>query len=213
MTRKLFSLFALIVVILLQTGCSGKIKAEDSTKLYLAAMDAYSHEQYTESLAYIDMIKKHYNGFYQADFLKGKILFFQNDYEGATKIFKSLCKKHPQYEEARIWYIRTLILSKNYDTARKLLEKELTFNQTDWRVYYLYSVLEEAQENIDKKIIMLNRAEMALTDSAKVYMELADLWSVLDMNDRSADYLLKAKIVTGTNASMSSLQEAIKKVE
>lgn len=204
--------FLILSIIILITSCNN-LNKEDSTKLYLAAVDAYSKQDYTESLAYIDMLQKHNHSFYQAELLKGKIYFFQNDYEKSQKVFKSLTKKYPQFVEARIWFIRNLIFIKDYDTAQSLLEKELSYNQTDWRIYYLYSVLENARKNIDKKIIMLNRAETALTDSAKVYMELSDIWSILDMDDRSADYLIKAKIVTGTNASMSSLQDAINKVE
>lgn len=211
--KRLLVLVLILGMGLLLTSCGGKISSEDSNKLYLAAVDAYSTEKYTESLAYIDMLKKHNRSYYQADLLKGKILFFQNDYEGAVKIFKTLVKKYSQFSEARVWYIRTLILQQNFDEAQKLLDKELSFNQTDWRVYYLYSVLEDARGNIDKKIVMLNRAELALTDSAKVYMELSDIWSILDLQDRSVDYLIKSKMVAGTNASLSSLQDAINKVE
>lgn len=213
MNKKFLFLIILLGWGLLQISCSGKISTEDSNKLYLAAVDAYSSAKYTESLAYIDMLKKHNHQFYQADLLKGKILFFQNDYDGAAKIFKKLVKKYSQFSEARIWYIRTLILNQQYELAQTEIDKELSFNQTDWRIYYLYSVLEDARGNIDKKIIMLNRAELALTDSAKVYMELSDIWSILDLQDRSNDYLIKSKIVAGTNASLSALQDAINKVE
>lgn len=213
MNRKIFPIFIIIWITVFVSSCKAFNKAEDSTKLYLAAVDEYSKENYTKSLAYIDLLKKHDSGFYQADFVKGKILFFQNDYDNALKIFKKLSKKYPQFVDARIWYARTLILTKHYDEAETFLEKELSYNQSDWRIYYLYSVLEEARGHFDKKIIMLNRAELSLTDSSKVYMELSQIWDILDMNDRSSDYFFKAKIVSGTNASVNSLQEAIKKVE
>lgn len=209
MIKKFFIFFTLFIFSLFLISCNRNISKEDSNKLYLSALDAYSSENYTESLVYLEILKKNNNKYYQADLLKGKILFFQKDYESSLKIFNKLIKKYPNFYEAKIWYIRDLIILKNYQEAKKQLDIELSFNQTDWRIYYLYSVLEDATDNIDQKIIMLNRAELALTDSAKIYMELSDIMSILDLKETSNDYLLKAKIVAGSNTSLTSLQNAI----
>ena len=87
----------------------------------------------------------------------------------------------------------------------------MSFNQTDWRIFYLYSLLEERQGNIDKKIVMLNRAEMVLADSVKVYLELSDIWNMLDLQSRASLYNEKANILSETNASLHMLGDYINK--
>lgn len=208
--KKVLVLVLTLLLCLLITSCKDKISKAEATKLYLSALDSYSNQKYDEASAYLVMLKKHDSKFYQADLLAGKIQFFQNDFLNALVTFKKLTKKYPQYVEARIWYIRTLIIAGQFELAKTLLETELSFNQTDWRIFYLYSLLEEKQGNIDKKIVMLNRAEMALSDSAKVYLELGEIWNLLDIQERSNEYNEKAKIIASSNESLNLLKNIIK---
>lgn len=208
--KKILFLVVIILICFFISSCNGRISKEDATKLYLSALDSYSKQKYDEASAYLIMLKKHDPKFYQADLLTGKIQFFQNDFLNALTTFKKLSRKYPQYVEARIWYIRTLIIAGQFDLAKSLLETELSFNQTDWRIFYLYSLLEEKQGNLDKKIVMLNRAEMALSDSAKVYLELSEIWKFLDIQERSNEYDEKANIIASTNESLSLLKKIIK---
>ena len=208
--KKVFVLLLTLLLCSLFSSCNGKITKEESTKLYLSALDSYSQQKYDEASAYLIMLKKHDSKFYQADLLMGKIQFFQNDFLNALITFKKLTKKYPQFLEARIWYIRTLIISEQFDLAKELLETELSFNQTDWRIFYLYSLLEEKQGNIDKKIVMLNRAELALSDSAKIYLELGEIWNLLDIQERSKEYNEKAKMIASSNESLNLLTNIIK---
>ena len=205
--------YILVIILLcsLITSCKDKISKAEATKLYLTALDNYSQQKYDEAYAYLVMLKKYDSKFYQADLLSGKIQFFQNDFLNALLTFKKLTKKYPQFIEARIWYIRTLIIAEQFDLAKEILEAELSFNQTDWRIFYLYSLLEEKQGNIDKKIIMLNRAEMALSDSAKVYIELREIWNLFDIKERSNEYSEKAKIIASSNESLNMLNNIINK--
>ena len=205
--------YILVIILLcsLITSCKDKISKAEATKLYLTALDNYSQQKYDEAYAYLVMLKKYDSKFYQADLLSGKIQFFQNDFLNALLTFKKLTKKYPQFIEARIWYIRTLIIAEQFDLAKEILEAELSFNQTDWRIFYLYSLLEEKQGNIDKKIIMLNRAEMALSDSAKVYIELSEIWNLFDIKERSNEYSEKAKIIASSNESLNMLNNIINK--
>lgn len=208
--KKVLFLVVTLLICLLIISCNGKIPKEDATKLYLSALDSYSNQKYDEASAYLIMLKKYDPKFYQADLLAGKIQFFQNDFLNALITFKNLSKKYPQYVEARIWYIRTLIIAGQFNLAKSLLETELSFNQTDWRIFYLYSLLEEKQGNLDKKIVMLNRAEMALSDSAKVYLELGEIWNLLDIQERSNEYNEKANIIANSNESLNLLKNIIK---
>lgn len=199
-----------MAILIFVSSCKEKLSSEETLKLYLSAVDCYTNQEFDQALVYLNLIKQNDSDFYQADFLIGKVLFFKNDLINAEQLFLKLQKKYPEYIEARIWYIRTLIISRQFDKAESELEKQLSFNQTDWRLFYLYSLLEDIRGNMDKKIVMLKRAELAMSDSAKVYMELATVWNLLDVMDKSEDYLLKAKIISETNESLSALQKAIK---
>lgn len=210
MKKEFILLFALLFCLLI-TSCKGEITKEETTKLYLSALDSYSNQKYDEATSYLIMLKKYDSKFYQADLLFGKIQFFQNDFLNASLTFRKLTKKYPQFVEARIWYIRTLILLEQFDVAKEMLETELSFNQTDWRIFYLYSLLEEKLGNIDKKIIMLNRAEMVLSDSAKVYIELSEIWDMLDLHNRANEYDEKAKSIAKSNESLNILKNIISK--
>lgn len=209
MIKKVFEFLFFMAILIFVSSCKEKLSSEETLKLYLSAVECYTNQEYDQALVYLNLIKQNDSDFYQADFLIGKVLFFKNDLINAEQLFLKLQKKYPEYIEARIWYIRTLIISRQFDKAESELEKQLSFNQTDWRLFYLYSLLEDIRGNMDKKIVMLKRAELAMSDSAKVYMELATVWNLLDVMDKSEDYLLKAKIISETNESLSALQKAI----
>ena len=136
-------------------------------------------------------------------------MFFQGQLDNALSVFQKITKKNPEHIESRIWHIRTLILLDKFEKAEELLEKELTFNQTDWRIYYLYSLLEERQGNMDQKILMLNRAEMVLTDSSKVYLELSNIWEILELQEKAYKYREKANIVSEQNISLQNIENLL----
>lgn len=189
-----FLIFQFLIITLF-SSCredeSGKVE-----KLYLGAVDEYTKCEFDNAIKYIDMALKHDSGFYQALFLKSKILFMQDNIEESKKIAARLVRKYPEYTEARIWYIRTLIYSDNIDEAEKALDEELSFNFTDWRVFYLYAILEGKKGNLDNQLVLLNKAEMCLEDSAKVYGYLADIWDTLGVEEKVIDYSFKEVAIT-----------------
>lgn len=203
------NIFVFLVIMILITSCSNKLSNVEVTKLYLSALDSYSNQNFQEALSYLEIIKKYDSKFYQASFLEGKILFFQGQLDNALSVFQKITKKNPEHIESRIWHIRTLILLDKFEKAEELLEKELTFNQTDWRIYYLYSLLEERQGNMDQKILMLNRAEMVLTDSSKVYLELSNIWEILELQEKAYKYREKANIVSEQNISLQNIENLL----
>ena len=186
----LISLFVFLVI-----SCSPKYTEEDLIKLYLTALNFYSNEELEESKEYINMILQQDKNFYQAEFLLGKINFFQDNLINSKNIFYKLQRKYPEYIESKIWYIMTLILLKEYNQAQIVLDKSLSFNQTDWRIYYLYSLLETYRENYDKKIAYLKQAEECLRDSTKVYNELSQIYNFFELDNISSDYKLKEKTI------------------
>jgi tetratricopeptide (TPR) repeat protein len=181
-------------------------------KIYLAAVEAYTEQQYGPALEFIHEARRVDKDFYQVDFLEAKIIFFQGNEDEAERLFLRLIKKYPSYTEARIWYIRCLIISGQNGKALSKLEEELSFNNTDWRVYYLYALLGQKTNNYEQRLSMNRKAETALTESAKVYMDLALIWQALGMNSRAGDYLRKAETVSGSNISMGRLESALEQV-
>jgi tetratricopeptide (TPR) repeat protein len=185
--------------------------------VYVRAAEAYAQEHYTEALEYARESLRINSNFHQARFLEGKILFFQNRLEEARKIFTALGVKYPEYTEARIWMLRCLVLSipekdtpaheKRVKEAQAALEKELVFNSTDWRVLYLYALLAGNTGDWEKRLAMGRRAETALSDSSKVYLDMALTWHSLGLEDRAGHSLEKARIVSRNNISLARLGE------
>jgi tetratricopeptide (TPR) repeat protein len=192
---------------------------EGAEGAYIAAIEAYAQEYYAEALEYVRESLRQDSRFYQARLLEGKILFFQDRMAEAQEVFAGLCTKYPEYTEARIWNLRCLVLffsqsvnegspsEKNLRDARRALDRELSFNPSDWRVLYLYTLLAGNAGDWEQKISMGRRAEAALSDSAKLYLDMALGWHSLGLEDRAALYVDKARILSGENASLARLGE------
>jgi tetratricopeptide (TPR) repeat protein len=191
------------------SSCNKASSSREAESTYIAAVEAYSVENYVLALDNVNKVLEQDRNFHQALLLKGKILFFTDKLNDDELIFSNLTRKYPQYTESRIWYIRSLILSNKYSEAQTMIEEELSFNASDWRVFYLYSLLGQKTNNYELRLSMDRRAESILTDSAKVYMDLALAWYALGMNDRAYSYLEKANVVIGANNSIAQLENAI----
>ncbi|MDR0643080.1 MAG: hypothetical protein LBG07_11550, partial [Treponema sp.] len=204
---------ALVPVLLLAACAPGSGRRDRAEAAYVAAAEAYGEERFEEALKYAGESLKIDPGFYQARLLEGKVLFFLNRPEEAEKNFAALCAKHPEYTEARIWNLRCLVLSLGKPGGRELgeiqgaLDRELSFNPSDWRVLYLYALLAGNAGDWEKKLSMGRRAENALSDSAKLYLDMALSWHSLGLEDRAAGALEKARIVAGGNISLARLAE------
>jgi tetratricopeptide (TPR) repeat protein len=140
----------------------------------------------------------------------GKTLFFSGEEAGALELFSRLIKRRPEYTEARLWRIRCLVLTERYGEAAKLLDRELSFNPSDWRPLYLYALLAQKTGDYEKRLSMGRQAETVLGDSAKVYLDLALAWYALELKDRAAVYLEKAQTVSGSNIPLGRIEETLK---
>ena len=103
--------------------------------LYARATDAYIREDFSNALALSDEALRADGNCFQAKLLKAKVLIFTEKIDDAEKILHSLYKRYPEFTEARLWYVRALIMSERYDKAEAFLEREVSLNQTDWRFY------------------------------------------------------------------------------
>ncbi|MDR2136340.1 MAG: tetratricopeptide repeat protein [Treponema sp.] len=221
-----------VFVIALIAACGSEIPSRDRAEgAYIAAAEAYSQERYAEALEYLRESLRLDPGFYQARLLEGKTLFFQNRMAEAAELFAKLAAKYPEYTEARLWNLRCLVLAASAGNAvsddaasgnasagdasagdagqeaREALDRELSFNPTDWRVLYLYALLAGNTGDWEKRLSMGRRAETALSDSAKVYLDMALTWYSLGLEDRAQIFLEKARAVSGNNVSLGRLAE------
>jgi tetratricopeptide (TPR) repeat protein len=190
-------------------SCASRNRGE-AERAYLAAAEAYGGENYQEALVQVRRALKADRAFYQAEFLLGKTLFFTGEEAEALEVFSRLVKRRPEYTEARLWRIRCLVLGGRYGEAADLLDRELSFNSSDWRPLYLYALLAQKTGDYEKRLSMGRRAEMALSDSAKVYLDLAVAWYALELKDRAAVYLEKAQTVSGSNVPLGKIEETLK---
>jgi tetratricopeptide (TPR) repeat protein len=199
----------IISVMVISGGCHSTTSGT-TEKEYIVAVDLYSKQDFQGSLKVLRRIIKNDGKFYPARLLEGKILFFTDDLAGAKRVFATLARKEPRYTEARLWYIRTLIVSGDNATAQRELDRELSFNTSDWRFYYLYALLARATNESEKRIAMLNKAAVFLEESGKVYIDLAKTWHDLAQDDRALRYLEKAGIVAGNDGELFKGIETLK---
>jgi tetratricopeptide (TPR) repeat protein len=206
-SRQRFRLWILLGGVIL-FSCASR-KNGEAERAYLSATEAYGGGNYQETLVQARRALKADRGFYQAEFLLGKALFFAGEETEALAVFSRLVKRLPEYTEARLWRIRCLVLEGRYGEAADLLDRELSFNFSDWRPLYLYALLAQKTGDYEKRLSMGRQAEMALTDSAKVYLDLAVAWYALELNDRAAAYLEKAQTVSGSNVPLGRIKETL----
>ena len=180
-------------------------------QLYARAADAYIREDFSNALALLDEALRADGNCFQAKLLKAKVLIFTEKIDDAEKSLHSLYKRYPEFTEARLWYVRALIMSERYDKAEAFLEREVSLNQTDWRFYYQYALLAQKQNAADKRLALCRKAEQALSDSEKVYIETADLWLTLGVRSNALDSLDKAYDVSAHADAVAEIIHFVKR--
>lgn len=197
------NIIALFLLIFMFISC----KNEQLSQVYYSkAQEYYSRQEYALALENVTMCLNKNRNFHQAELLKAKIFYFSDNDKESLKILKSLVRKYPEYTEARIWKIRLLISLKQYDIAQLELDKELSFNPTDWRLYYQYSLLADKKEQLDKRLAMLNKALLYISESYNVFIESADVWIKLGMKDKAIECLDKAMSISKEDKILNELK-------
>ena len=184
-------------------------KSGEAEYLYIKASEAYVKQEFDSARMFLNSALKEDSNFYQASFLLAKVNYFEENYVEAEKLLKKLTKKYPQYNEARLWYIRVLLAEEKFELCENALKEELSFNQTDWHVYYLYSLLADKTEQMDKRLSMCKKALDVLTESEKVYMEMADLWLILGVRNNAIEVLEKAEVISSSPEKIRLLKHKI----
>jgi predicted Zn-dependent protease len=205
---KILCMTGILMVMGLFFGCT-KSNPQLGYELYLSGLEAYSRKEFSEAEKICREAFQQDTGLFQAELLRIKSLFFLNDVASAETAIKKLIKKVPQYTDARLWYIRFLIFQEKITEAAPLVEAELAFNETDWRIHYLKGVINSKNQDYSNQLLALQQAERALADGAKVYLDMTRLWMVLGMEAQAEQQLEKARVLTPSKGELRVLLETL----
>lgn len=181
---------ASLLIIGLFLSCNKNLNAN----FFQKALVYYHEKDFENSLSQIKKIGCLDNFYDNGQFLKAKILFFQQNYLESEKIFEKLWKKNLWYESF-IWQIRSLVLSDSLAKAEKILLKEIKNGSTDWRIFYYLSKLYGKQNKIEESIMNLHYAEINLQESKKVYDDLLLFWNEVQVIEKVEKYKEKKKVL------------------
>lgn len=191
-----YTIFFVIFICSIIFSCINEIDAGFLEEKYSEALQAYSRKDFNLVLDLCNQITYYTQNNFEAELLKAKSFFFLGKNEECLKTIKKLQRKFPNFTEATIWYIRILILLQENDTAKQILDKQIRLNRSDWRIYYLYSLLAEQTENYELQLEMLRQSQILLNDGAKVYREFARIMDSIGMKNRAIENLSKAQILS-----------------
>ncbi|MDE7291321.1 MAG: tetratricopeptide repeat protein [Treponemataceae bacterium] len=167
--------------------------------MYIKALECYDKKDFDSSSVFINQCLKCDKNFYQAQFLKAKIYFFQSRYDEAEEIFYDLAKKYKESYDIQTYLIQCLIFNGKYDKATRKIEDLLRQNRGDWRLYYYASLVAAKKGELERRMQMLDAAEKALGSSAKVYSDLAFVWECLGVAQKSQEYGEKHDAIANKN--------------
>ena len=205
---KIAGMTGLVLMLALLVGCNQK-NPQLGYELYLSGLEAYSEKDFSTAEKICLEAVKQDKELFQAELLRIKSLFFLNELEKSHALLEKLLKKVPQYTDARLWYIRFMIFQENFQMAAALLEEELVFNETDWRIHYLKGLINSKNQDYSSQLAALQQAERALSDGAKVYLDLTRLWMVLGMDSQVETQLEKARVLTPSKGELRILLETL----
>jgi tetratricopeptide (TPR) repeat protein len=205
-------LFVLLLLAAWSSSCNDSEDVFVAERSYLEAVGEYTKGNLDAAETCAKNALRKDKAFFQAEFLLGKIHFFQNKETDALEEFSRLTKRKPDYTEARLWKLRCLVVLQDYEKARPELDYEVSVNPGDWRVYQLYALLANATGELDTRISMLKSAEAHLEEAGRLYLDYAKIWYSLQMYDRALSYLDKAGVLSEDpvmKSAVSALKAAI----
>ncbi|MBR5933931.1 MAG: hypothetical protein IK002_08110 [Treponema sp.] len=174
------------------TGCKNKTRAEE---FYLEAAKAYKEKNFANAENLIEKTLLYDRNNFQAEFLKGKILFFQKNYAASEKIFSKLTEKKHENIDVKLWLLRSLIFNDELEKAEVLIKKISECNNNDWRIFYWKAQIAKKKGDFETYFLCLNTADSYIREASKVYLDLAIIWNELGLQDRSNFYYEKEKVL------------------
>ena len=183
-------IIVLVLTVFLFAGCAN---TRDAEKFYLQAVKSYNTKDFKNAGELLKKSLECDRHYLKSRFLKGKVAFFEKQYEEAEKDFLILCSKNKTNLDYRLWLLRAYIFEDKKDEASLLIQKLLLENCSDWRVYYWKAQLAKSSNDFETYFYCLNKADLFLKESSAVYLDLARTWLELGLQDKSALYFAKAQ--------------------
>ena len=167
---------------------------------FLSAQNSYVAKDFEASLDYLASAEKNNYDSLQVNFLRGKVHFMDNNFYEAEKYFRKCLKKCPEFTDAGIFLIRSLILQKKFDAAEAVIKDYLVFNGSDYRIHYLAALNASGLKNVKDQLGFLYSAQVYARDSWKVFFENAKIRLALDDKKTALENLICAKAVLPLNS-------------
>lgn len=192
--KKIYHL-TIIILVLFFLSCAYKGPSKEVLSAYIEVKNLYQKGYMNDAADKITELLLKDPEFHQAKLLKGKILFFQNKIEEASKVFAGLEQKHPGYREASIWQLRCDLELGNHEEAQEKIRTLLEFDSQDPRLLFLMAQGYMLKDDYKKALDFLNRAALFKEEYAKISYNQAKIYQQFMLHDKALEELNKAHIL------------------
>lgn len=171
------------------SACAPGRPTEELAAQYLEAKGAYAAGDLAGAEGRLAAILSRDRRFHQADFLLGKVLFFEGRLEESRRVFERLRRRHPQYNEAEIWLVRVLAQQGKTAEAVRAVEHLLSFDAADPRLLSLRGSLALEQDDLQAALEFFRAAAGFGDELARAHLEMARLYHQFGLAGRAREEL------------------------
>lgn len=207
-------LLALVAVLTFLGACSPAPLSESQLKSYLEARQSYEKGDFAGSGKVLDQLLSERGDFYQARFLKGKVLFFQKRLPDARAEFEKLSKDHPEFTMASSWLAQIDFQENQPDKALDRLKNLLSYDPLDYRLLYLTGLAYLQKKDPKNAIDFFRQSTLAEEELSKPHLELGRLYFQLGNFQAALTELQRAQVLLLPNSPLEPvLRDLIAQVE
>jgi tetratricopeptide (TPR) repeat protein len=170
-------------------ACAPHQPADEIAAQYLEARAAYAAGNLDGAERLLAGIRARDRRFHQADFLLGKVLFFENRLPEARRLFDRLCRGYRGYNEAEIWRVRTLSQEGKTTEAVRAVERLLEFDAADPRLLFLRGSLALEEDDLQAALGFFRAAAGFSEELARSHLEIARLYHQFGLRERALEEL------------------------
>lgn len=174
---------------LVAVACAPHRPADEIAAGYLEARAAYAAGDLAGAERILAGILARDRRFHQADFLMGKVLFFENRLPEARRRFDRLCRGHRGYNEAEIWRVRALSQEGMTAEAVRAVERLLEFDAADPRLLFLRGSLALEEGDLQAALGFFRAAAGFGEELARSHLEIARLYHQFGLREKALEEL------------------------
>jgi predicted Zn-dependent protease len=188
---KLRSIWLTILLLgsLAAISCVPESVPEELLIAYAKAKETYLRGDLAGAERELSALLARRRGFYQAEFLLGKVYYFEGKLSEAQRTFAGLLKRNARYHEAELWLVRIALQQGDTQSAERRLEELLSFDPNDPRLLYLMGSLQQAKGDVKNALEFYQRAAAFGEELAKAHLESARLYYQFNLPERALQEL------------------------